>query len=218
VWGKLSVWYWQTLLNEGAVSPRHDALVMDGSRSVLGCALSHLRIFERVAAGGGGGVGEGTSAGDVESDDGVGGWTLVLEDDFLLPPHFLTLLAHAWAALPRQRPRTSAEEDDTTENPDKAEAGADSDEEAEADLVYLGAGSNRRGPLEWINRRVFRPAQTVRACSLLSLLASILIQLCPRCHRSEGILWMHHRNSTKLSSARDPFVIRFREINVPISC
>jgi hypothetical protein len=152
------------------VSPRHDTLIMDGSRSVLGCALSHLRIFERVAAGNGGVVGGGTSAGVEEVDEGVGGWTLVLEDDFLLPPHFLTLLAHAWAALPRQR-RLKISENGDTKIPDQAEA---SDEEAQADLVYLGAGSNRRGPVEWINRRVFRPAQTVRAYSL-SALAEYLI-------------------------------------------
>ncbi len=182
---RLSAWFWQALLNEGTVSPRHDSLVMDGSRSVLGCALSHLRIFERVAAGSGESADEGTSAGEEGGTEGVGAWTLVLEDDFLLPPHFPTLLAHAWAALPRHgRRRTAAGENGYARDPDLAEAGADSDEEAAADLVYLGAGSNRRGPLEWINRRVFRPAQTVRVCSLFSALAVHSIPFFAGCRHS----------------------------------
>lgn len=163
----------QVLLNEGTISPRHDSLVMDGSRSVLGCALSHLSIFDRIAARGGDVV-----SGDSELEDSVqsgtnshdeddgsegtgGGWTLVLEDDFLLPPHFLTLLAHAWAALPRGR-RTTGLIGRVMSDTDW-----DDCDDTDADLVYLGAGSNRKGPIEWLNRWVFRPAQTVCRTLLL---------------------------------------------------
>ena len=144
---------------------------MDGSRSVLGCALSHLSIFERVAAHNKGGGSsnadfmhdhQSADAGSAEEDGGVvsraGSWTLVLEDDFLLPPHFATLLSHSWAALPHSGCNTPARSsEDTGASFDACPGGG-----ADADLVYLGAGSNRRGPLNWVNRRVFRPAQTVR--------------------------------------------------------
>ena len=54
---------------------------MDGTRSVLGCALAHLELFERIVAQG-------------------NEWTLILEDDFLFPPHFSRVFRHAWAAVP----------------------------------------------------------------------------------------------------------------------
>eukprot|EP00802_Teleaulax_amphioxeia_P018992 Tamp_19207.p1 GENE.Tamp_19207~~Tamp_19207.p1 ORF type:complete len:400 (+),score=46.90 Tamp_19207:179-1201(+) len=71
----------QRLLNSGVISAEHDALVMDGTRSVLGCALVHLNMLERI-------VSQGDS------------WALILEDDFFLPPHFPLLFRHAWPALP----------------------------------------------------------------------------------------------------------------------
>jgi hypothetical protein len=46
-----------------------------------GCALVHLKLFERI----------------VEQGDR---WALILEDDFFLPPHFPLLFRHAWPALP----------------------------------------------------------------------------------------------------------------------
>ncbi len=164
------------MLNDGTVSPRHDALVNDGTRSVLGCALSHLNIFQRIVSGdisqaypaphavmecndseadqdclqhehfsGADEVLQLDSAGDQKDiDSAAGSWTLVLEDDFYFPPHFLTVLSHAWAALPRSNLTSQ-----------QRIQGVD------ADLVYLGAGSNNRGPLAWLNRWVFRPTQTV---------------------------------------------------------
>ena len=105
----------QHLLNSGVISAEHDSLVMDGTRSVLGCALVHLNLFERIVADG-------------------NAWTLILEDDFLLPPHFPLIFRHAWPAVPPYE---------------------------EVDVLYLGAGSNNKAPSSWRNSRLFRPSQTV---------------------------------------------------------
>jgi GR25 family glycosyltransferase involved in LPS biosynthesis len=105
----------QQLLNSGVISAEHDSLVMDGTRSVLGCALVHLNLFERIVADG-------------------NPWTLILEDDFLLPPHFPLLFRHAWPAVPPYE---------------------------QVDVLYLGAGSNNKAPTSWVNSKLFRPSQTV---------------------------------------------------------
>mmetsp|Transcript_12175 Transcript_12175/g.42357 ORF Transcript_12175/g.42357 Transcript_12175/m.42357 type:complete len:1028 (-) Transcript_12175:32-3115(-) len=105
----------QGLLNDGTVSPLHDSLVMDEKRSVLGCALVHLEIYQHILTSG-------------------YRWALILEDDFLLPPHFPRLLELYWRHAPSY---------------------------LDTDVLYLGAGSNRKGPRSWINRFLFRPQQTV---------------------------------------------------------
>jgi GR25 family glycosyltransferase involved in LPS biosynthesis len=75
---------------------------------VLGCALVHLNLFEKIVTLG-------------------NRWTLILEDDFLLPPHFPLLFRHAWAAVPAYK---------------------------SVDMLYLGAGSNNKGPSSWVNSKV----------------------------------------------------------------
>eukprot|EP00960_Hanusia_phi_P049538 759602-Hanusia_phi.AAC.2 len=61
-------------------------------------------------------------------------WVLILEDDFFLPPHFPRLLELYWRHAPPYE---------------------------DTDMLYLGAGSNRKGPRSWIHRFLFRPQQTV---------------------------------------------------------
>ena len=103
----------------GAASQLNPNLLHMQTRSVIGCALSHVKAFQAI------------------TEASTPGWTLILEDDALLPPHFNTLLSAAWSRLPSPSAW------------------------GEPDVIYLGVGSNCKEPLEWINRRFFRPSQTV---------------------------------------------------------